>query len=173
MVNRWVKTNSLIASTAALWLVALSPVPNWAKGISYSLALVSGVQLVQESKRLIMQSARTLALEAINQDLEQLELALHTHNQEEALAEAYAPEVKQELERSLEHLYSEPSASHPSELQTSTSERKALYLALKSLLEVKSKTYVLEQVLKLRGGHWDKGEAMLQEILDEGDRNGW
>ncbi|MHC5822095.1 MAG: hypothetical protein ACYT04_41095, partial [Nostoc sp.] len=59
------------------------------------------------------------------------------------------------------------------ELQTSTSEKKALYLAMKSLIEVKGKTYVLEKVLCLSGGQWDKGEQVLQQILEEGQRNGW
>ncbi|WP_375469554.1 hypothetical protein [uncultured Nostoc sp.] len=179
MVNRWLKANCLLASTVAFWLAALSPLPQIGKGISYSLALVASVQLVQESRLLIRQDARRAALTAMNQELEQVEIGLHTQQQEQALYEIYGvaptypPEVEQELKTSLEHLYKEPSADHADELQTSTSQRKALYLAVKSLIEVKGKTYVLEKVLCLSGGQWDKGEQVLQQILEEGQRNGW
>ncbi len=179
MADRWLKTNCLLASATAFWLAALSPLPQIGKGISYSLALVASVQLVGESRRLIVQDARRAALTAMNQELEQTEVALHTQQQERALYEIYSdaptypPEVEQELKISLEHLYKEPSADHSGELQTSTSEKKALYLAVKSLIEVKGKTYVLEKVLCLSGGQWDKGEQVLQQILEEGQRNGW
>ncbi|WP_017655685.1 hypothetical protein [Fortiea contorta] len=178
MANRWIKTNCLLASTAAFWFAALSPMPAIGKGISYSLALVAGVQLVRESQRLMIQEARRGALSAMNQELEQLEIALHTQQQEEALYEVYQtatypPEVKEELTKSLEHLYQEPSADHVVELQASTSQKKSLYLAVKSLLEAKSETYVIENVLRLSGGQWAKGKQMLQQILEEGDRNGW
>ncbi|MFN6526941.1 hypothetical protein [Nostoc sp. ChiSLP03a] len=179
MASRWVKTNCLLASTTAFWLTALSPVPAIAKGVSYSLALVASVQLVQESRRLIVQDARRAALAAMNQELEQTEFALHTQQQEQALYEAYGdaptypPEVKQELTSSLEHLYKEPSADRAVETSTSTNSEKVFYLAIKSLLEVKGKTYVIEQILKMGGRQWDEAEHLLQQILEEGQRNGW
>ncbi|MHC5914878.1 MAG: hypothetical protein ACYTXE_28680 [Nostoc sp.] len=179
MANRWLKSNCLLASTVAFWLAALSPLPQIGKGISYSLALVASVQLVNESRQLIAQDARRAALFAMNQELEQVEIGLHTQQQEEALYEIYGaaptypPEVDRELKTSLEHLYKEPSADRADELQTSTSEKKALYLAVKSLIEVKGKTYVLEKVLCLSGGQWDKGEQVLKQLLEEGQRNGW
>ncbi|MEH2068912.1 MAG: hypothetical protein V7K47_12250 [Nostoc sp.] len=179
MVNRWLKSNCLLASATAFWLTALSPVPPIAKGISYSLALVASVQLVGESRRLIVQCARQAALTAMNQELEQVEIALHTQQQEQALYEIYGaaptypPEVKQELTQSLEHLYREPSADHPGETSTSTSVTRGFYLAVKSLLEVKGETYVIEKVLRLGGGQWAKGKEMLQQILDEGEKNEW
>ncbi|MEH2319581.1 hypothetical protein [Nostoc sp.] len=179
MADRWLKANCLLASAAAFWLTALSPLPQIAKGISYSLALVASVQLVQESRRLIVQDARRAALTAMNQELEQTEVALHTQQQEQALYEIYGaaptypPEVDRELKISLEHLYKEPSADRSDELQTSTSVTKEFYLAVKSLFEVKGETYVIENVLRLGGGQWDKGKARLQQILDEGQRNGW
>jgi hypothetical protein len=180
MANRWLKANCLLASATAFWLAALSPVPAIAKGISYSLALVAAVQLVTESEQLMIRSARRTVLAAMNQELEDVEIALHTQQQEEALHEiyrtspaTYPTEVEQELKISLEHLYKEPSADRVAELQTSTSEKKALYLAVKSLIEVKGKTYVLEKVLCLSGGQWEKGEQVLQQILEEGQKNGW
>jgi hypothetical protein len=51
MVDRWVKSNCLLASALAFWLAALSPLPKIGKGISYSLALVAVVQLINESRR--------------------------------------------------------------------------------------------------------------------------
>ncbi|MDZ8096731.1 MAG: hypothetical protein RMZ42_33055 [Nostoc sp. DedQUE05] len=179
MANRWLKANCLLASTTAFWLTALSPVPAIAKGISYSLALVASVQLVQESRRLIVQDARCAALAAMNQELEQTEFALHTQQQEQALYEVYGdaptypPEVKQELTTSLEHLYKEPSADRTEETSTSANQEKVFYLAIKSLLEVRGKTYVIEQILKMGGRQWDDAEKLLQQILEEGQRNGW
>ncbi|MEH2138893.1 hypothetical protein [Nostoc sp.] len=179
MADRWVKTNCLLASATAFWLTALSPVPAIAKGVSYSLALVASVQLVQESRRLIIQDARRAALAAMNQELEQTEFALHTQQQEQALYEVYgdAPtyqeEVDRELKTSLEHLYKEPSADRTEETSTSTSDEKAFYLAVKSLLEVKGETYVIEQVLKMGGRRWEEGKQWLQQILQQGRQNEW
>lgn len=180
MASRWLKTNCLIASAAAFWLTALSPVPPIAKGISYSLALVASVQLVQESKRLMIQDARRIILAAMNQELEDVEIALHTKQQQDALYEIYGdssatypPEVKQELTTSLEHLYKEPSADRFGQTSTSTNDDKAFCLALKGLLEVKGETYVIEQVLKMGGRRWEEGKRRLQQILDEGQQNEW
>ncbi|MBE9050662.1 hypothetical protein IQ243_09590 [Nostocales cyanobacterium LEGE 11386] len=181
MADRWLKCNCLLASAAALWLAALSPIPNVARGISYGLALVASVQLVQKSKRVMIQDARRAALAAMNLELEQVEIGLNTQNQEQALYEIYGaaptqtypPEVHQELIDSLNHLVQEPSADHPVEASTSTSEKKAFYLAVKSLLEVKGETYVIEQVLKLGGRRWEEGKQRLQQILEEGLRNEW
>ncbi|OYE02962.1 hypothetical protein [Nostoc sp. 'Peltigera membranacea cyanobiont' 232] len=179
MADRWVKTNCLLASATAFWLTALSPVPAIAKGVSYSLALVASVQLVQESRRLIVQDARRAALAAMNQELEQTEFALHTQQQEQALYEVYGdaptypPEVDRELKTSLEHLYKEPSADRSGETSTSTSQEKAFYLAIKSLLEVKGKTHVIEEIFKMGGRQWNEAERLLQQILEEGQRNGW
>ncbi|MEH2379181.1 MAG: hypothetical protein V7K27_09895 [Nostoc sp.] len=179
MADRWLKTNCLLAGVTAFWLSALSPLPQIGKGISYSLALVAAVQLIQESRRLIVQDARRSALAAMNQELEQTEFALHTQQQEQALYEVYgaAPtypeEVEQELKTSLEHLYKEPSADYTGETSASTSDDKAFYLAVRGLLEARGETYVIEQILKMGGRRWEEGKRRLQQILDEGNRNGW
>ncbi|MGF1934524.1 MAG: hypothetical protein RM347_008990 [Nostoc sp. ChiQUE02] len=179
MADRWLKTNCLLASAAAFWLAALSPLPQIGKGISYSLALVASVQLVQESRRLIAQDARRAALTVMNQELEQVEIGLHTQQQEQALYEMYGaaptypPEVKEELTTSLEHLYREPSADRSGETSASTSDNKAFYLAVIGLLEVKGETYVIEQILKMGGRRWEEGKRRLQQILDEGQQNEW
>lgn len=179
MADRWLKANCLLAGTAAFWLSALSPLPKIAKGICYSFALVASVQLVQESRRLMVQDARRVALRVMNQELEDVEIALHTSQQEQALYEIYGaaptypPEVREELNKSLDHLYKEPSAEDSEGLTASTS-AKSLYLAVKALLEAgKSETFVIEEVLKLRGRRWDEGKAKLQQILEEGEANGW
>ncbi|MEH2460924.1 hypothetical protein [Nostoc sp.] len=77
------------------------------------------------------------------------------------------------LTTSLDHLYKEPSADRRSETSTSTNDKKAFYLAIKSLLEVKGKTYVIEKILKMGGRQWDDAEQLLQQILDEGQQNEW
>jgi hypothetical protein len=180
VADRWLKTNCLAASAIAFWLAALSPLPQIGKGISYSLALVSSVQLVGESRRLIAQESRRAALFAMNQELEQLEIGLHTQQQEEALYEVYGaspatypPEVKDELTKSLEHLYKEPSADYTGETSASTSDDKAFYLAVRGLVEAKGETYVIEQILKMGGRRWEEGKRRLQQILDEGQQNEW
>lgn len=180
MASRWLRTNCLASATAAFWLSALSPIPPIGKGISYSLAIVAGVQLVQESKRLMVDDARRRTIAAMNEELEDVEILLHTQQQESALREVYGevtpsypPEVAEELCKALEHLYSEPSADRNEESSGSSSAKKALYLAVKSLLEIKGKSFVLKEILQLRGRSWDKGEMMLQQLLDEGEANGW
>lgn len=179
MASRWIRANCLLASAAALWLAALSPLPKIGKGISYSLAITAVIQLVQESRRLMIQDARRGALQAMNQELEQVEIALHTQQQEQALYEiygaapTYAPEVKSELTKSLEHLYREDSAEHTTSTNTSTNQ-KILYLAVKALLETGSnETYIIEKVLKKGGRNWDEGCKMLQELLQCGKENEW
>lgn len=179
MANRWVKTNCLLASAIAFWLAALSPLPKIGKGISYSLAITAVVQLVGESRRLMIQDARRGALQAMNQELEQVEIALHTQQQEQALYEiygataTYTPSVKDELTKSLEHLYAEDSAESISQTSTSTSQ-KILYLAVKALLETGcNETYIIEKVLKKGGRNWDEGHSMLQELLQSGRENEW
>lgn len=179
MADRWLKTNCLLAGTAAFWLSALSPLPKIAKGICYSFALVASVQLVQESRRLMIQEFRRTALKVTNDHLEDVEIALHTQQQAEALYEIYGaaptypPEVRDELTKSLEHLYREESANYGEQLPTSTS-AKSLYLAVKALLEAgKSETFVIEEVLKLRGRRFNEGQQLLQQILEEGESNGW
>ncbi|MBD2438273.1 hypothetical protein [Nostoc sp. FACHB-110] len=176
MADRWLKVNCLLAGTFAFWLSALSPLPKIAKGICYSFALVASVQLVQESRRLMVQDVRRIALGVMNQELEDVEIALHTSQQEQALYEIYGtypPEVKDELVKSLDHLYREESAEREDETSASTSQKKSLYLAVKSLLEARGETYVIENVLRLGGGQWAKGKQRLAEILEEGEANGW
>ncbi len=179
MANRWVKANCLLASAIAFWLAALSPLPKIGKGISYSFAITAVVQLVGESRRLMIQDARRGALQAMNQELEQVEIALHTQQQEQALYEiygaapTYAPEVKTELTKSLEHLYREDSAEHITRTSTSTSQ-KSLYLAVKALMEVGcNETYIIEKILKKGGRNWDEGYKMLQDLLQSGRENEW
>ncbi len=179
MADRWLKTNCLLASAIAFWLAALSPLPKIGKGASYSLAMVAIVQLVQESRRLMISDARRGALQAMNQELEQVEIALHTQQQEQALYEiygataTYSPEVKTELTKSLEHLYAEDSAESISETSTYTNQ-KNLYLAVKALMEVGcNETYIIEKVLKKGGRNWDEGHKMLQELLQSGRENEW
>ena len=176
------KTNCLLAGTITAWLVALAPAPKLAKAVAYCVSLTAGYQLVSESKKLIIEEARQSAFMIMNQELEQLEIALHTSNQEQNLYRAYGAvednptypaEVREELNKSLEHLYSEPSAEREDETSPSTSQKKSLYLAVKSLLEAKGETYVIENVLRLGGGQWAKGKQRLAEILEEGEKNGW
>lgn len=127
----------------------------------------------------MVQEFRRTALKVTNDHLEDVEIALHTQQQAEALYEIYGatptypPEVRDELTKSLEHLYREESADYTDETSTSTSQKKSLYLAVKSLLEARGETYVIENVLRLGGGQWSKGKARLYEILEEGERNGW
>ncbi len=179
MANRWVKANCLQACAIAFWLAALSPLPKIGKGISYSLAITAVVQLVQESRRLMVADARRGALQAMNQELEQVEIALHTQQQEQALYEVYGatptytPEVKEELTKSLEHLYREENALDASATSTSTNQ-KNLYLAVKALLEVGcNETYIIEKILKKGGRNWDEGHKLLQELLQLGRENEW
>ncbi len=110
----------------------------------------------------------------MNTELEQVQLALEAHTQQQALHEYYgtsSPEVKEEVRKSLEHLYNEPPAKN--EVETSTY-RQQLYLAIRALIMVEvSETFIVEQVLKMGGRNWDKGKQFLQELLQEGEAQGW
>lgn len=176
------RVNCLLAGNLTAWLVALAPAPKLAKAVAYGVGLTAAYQLVGESKKLIIDEARQSAFMIMNQELEQLEIALHTSTQEQNLYRAYGAvddeptypaEVREELNKSLEHLYREPSADIEPETSPSTSQKKSLYLAVKSLLEARGETYVIENVLRLGGGQWAKGKQLLQQILEEGNRNEW
>lgn len=181
MADQWLKTNSLLMLGVTCWLVALAPTPKLAKALAYGMGIAALYRTVTESRKLIIDEARASAFMIVNQELEQLEIALHTSNQEQNLYRAYGavddptypPEVKEELVKGLEHLYQEPSADCEIETSASTSLTKDFYLAVKSLLEVKGETYVIENVLRLGGGQWAKGKQRLQQILDEGMQQGW
>jgi hypothetical protein len=182
MADQWLKTNSLLMLGVTCWLVALAPAPKLAKAIAYGMGIAALYRTVTESRKLIFEEARQSAFMIMNQELEQLEIALHTSNQEQNLYRAYGavddeptypPEVKEELVKGLEHLYREPSADCETETSPSTSLTKDFYLAVKSLLEVKGETYVIENVLRLGGGQWAKGKQRLQQILEEGNKNEW
>ncbi|GBG20356.1 hypothetical protein NIES4072_40330 [Nostoc commune NIES-4072] len=126
-----------------------------------------------------MLNSRLKIIYFINEELEQVEIGLHTQQQEQALYEiygatpSYPKEVREELTTSLEHLYKEPSADYSGETSASTSDNKAFYLAVKSLLEVRGETYVIEQVLKMGGRRWESGKRRLQQILQQGRQEEW
>lgn len=175
----WVKANSLFASATVAWLVALAPVGKLGKGIAHVVALCTSIESVRYSRQMVLQEARRGAMAAMNQEMEVVDLSLQAYSQEQALREmyginpTYTQEVREELEKSLEHLVQEPSASHPVSTSTSTSQ-KNLYIALASLLEVgKSETYIVEEVLGFKGRQFKVGQKALQDLLQEGRENEW
>jgi len=169
----------LLCSSAVAWLVALAPVGKFGKGIAHIVAIATGIESVRYSRQLVIQESRRGAMVAMNQELETVDLALQAYAQEQALREmygvdgTYSPEVREELEKSLEHLYSDQTAIHPSETSTSTS-RKNLYIAVVSLLEVgKSETYIVEEILQFKGRRFKEGQKALQDLLQEGREQEW
>ncbi len=170
----WVKQNSLLGGALCLWLLALSPVGNLGKAVCYCLALGCATESIHQSRKLIKIASRNGAIAAMNLEIEQMQLALEAHTQQQALHEIYgtsAPEVKEEVLKSLEHLYHEPSAKN--ETETSTS-RQQLFLAIKALIIAEvPETFIIESVLKMGGRNWDKGKQFLQALLQEGEEKGW
>lgn len=163
------KINLLLGVSIVSWLVALSPVPNIGKVVAYSISIASSIQSVATSKKLMHQDKISAAMQLMNQELQETEIALHTYYQEESLkneyAATYTPEVREELNQSLEHLLQEDSAPHPVETSTSTSELKT---AILSLLEAgKSHTFIIENVLGCKGRKFEEGRKRLAEILGE------
>lgn len=180
MVNQrfWI----LALCSVTLWTCSLAPIGKLAKGVCLILGLYCATETMHHSQRLIHEQALAGATEAMIHELQRVELALATNAQEEELKQQYAPgatyppEVRQELNESLEHLYQEPSA--PAALDTSAStsagsNRKAFYLSVRALLEVHPPTYVIEEILGCRGRKFDEGKATLQNLLEEGKNNGW
>jgi hypothetical protein len=175
----WIKANSLIFSAAVAWLLALAPIGKFGKGIAHVVALSTSIESVRYSRQLVLQEARRGAMAAMNQEMEVVDLSLQAYSQEQALREmyginaTYTPEVREELEKSLEHLVQEPSASRDGSTSASTS-RKNLYLAVVSLLEVgKSESYIVEEVLGYKGRRFKEGQRALQDLLQEGRENEW
>lgn len=175
----WVKTNTLLGVAVVAWLVALAPAGKIGKGVAHIVAIATSIESVRYSRKLVLQEARHAAIAVMNQELEQVDLALQEHSQERALEEmygvtpTYTQSVREEIEKSLEHLVQEPSVSHPVETSTSTS-RKNLYIAIVTLLEVgKSETFIVEKILKQGGRDFEKGMKLLHELLQEGKQNEW
>lgn len=175
----WVRANTLIGVTAVAWLVALAPIGKVGKCIAHVIALSAAIESVSYSRRLVIQQARRSAMQSMNTEVEQVDLALQAHAQKQALREIYAPqatyspEVREELEESLEHLVNEPDATHPSETSAYTSQ-KTLYMAVKKLMEAgKSETFVIEEVLRMGGRRFADGSKFLRELLQLGEQEGW
>lgn len=175
----WVRANTLLGIAAVAWLVALAPAGKVGKGIAHVVALASVVESVRYSRRLVLQETRYAAMRAMNTELEQVDLVLQERAQEKALQEmyglqnTYSPEVREELEESLEHLVNGPAAKHDHETSTYTSQ-KLLYTAIKKLLEAgKSETFVIEEVLHMGGRRFSEGSKLLRELLQLGEQEGW
>lgn len=170
----------LALCSLTLWACSLAPIGKLAKGVCLILGLYCATETMHHSQRLIHEQALTAATEAMIKELQRVELALATNAQEEELKREYAPgatyppEVRQELNESLEHLYQEPSASAALDTSASTSaDRKAFYLAVRKLLEVHPATYIIEQILGYRGRNFNTGKIIFEELLQEGQENGW
>lgn len=162
------KISLLLGTTLVSWLVALSPIPNTGKAVAYLISISAGIQSVDESKKLIKEEKFSTAMDLMNQDLQETELALHTYYQEESLKTAYAttytPEVREEINQCLEHLLHEDSAPHPLETSTSTTELKTAILAL--LEAGKSRTFIIENVLGYKGRKFEEGKSKLDDLLN-------
>jgi metal-dependent amidase/aminoacylase/carboxypeptidase family protein len=170
----------LALCSLTFWACSLAPIGKLAKGVCLILGLYCATETMHHSQRLINEQALAGATEAMIQELQRVELALATHAEEEELKKQYAleatypPEVSRELKDSLEHLYKEPSASATSETSASTSaERKAFYLAVSNLLQSHPPTYIIEEILGYRGRNFKIGKGILEDLLQEGEQNGW
>lgn len=169
----------LLCSAGVAWLIALAPVGRLGKAIAHVVALAVGVECVSYSRQLVLQQSRRGAMAAMNQELEAVDLALQAYSQEQALRElygvdgTYSPEVREELEKSLEHLYNNSPSESPTQTSTSTS-RKNLYIAIVSLMEAgKSETFIVEEILQCKGRRFKEGQRTLQDLLQEGRENEW
>lgn len=175
----WVRANTLLGVAAVAWLIALAPAGKVGKGIAHVVALASVIESVRYSRKLVLQETRYAAMRLMNTELEQIDLTLQTRAQEQVLQEmyglqsTYSPEVREEIEESLEHLVNEPAAKHDHETSTYTSQ-KLLYTAVKKLLEAgKAETYIIEEVLHMGGRKFADGSKMLRELLQLGEQEGW
>ena len=163
------KIQLLLGTSLVAWLVALSPVPNLAKVVAYSVSLISSIQSIRASKNLMESQKLCAAIALMDEDLRTTEIALHTFYQEQQLemnyATTYSPEVREELTQNLEHLYKEESAEHPIDTSVSTSELKQAIIAL--LEAGKSQTFVIENILHCKGRKFEEGKQRLKEILGD------
>lgn len=174
----------MLGGTAVLcWLLGLSPLGKLPKGVFLMLGFGCGLQLIQEAEGLIYDEAIAKINKSLNHGLDAKTLALQTLAAEQELQmqfggqqPTYSQEVLNELRESLEHLVKEEIANAAPDTSASTSadrNRKSFYLAVKSLLEVHSHTYIIEEILGYRGRKFNEGNTALQNLLEEGKNNGW
>lgn len=171
----------LCSSTIICWLIGISPLGKLPQGIFLILGFGCGFQLIQETEALIYDEALAKATKVMQQELNYKGLAMETYAAEEDLKgqyipkeSTYPPEVLEELKQSLEHLVGVEAASGVDKLPTSVSDDKALYLAIKTLLEAgKSETFIVEQILKMSGRRFSKGQERLQSLLERGNTEQW
>ncbi len=150
------------------WLVALSPVGRVSQAIAYAVSVSCSVAAISESKKQIWTEAKAKATQAMNEEIEKIAYELEAEAHINNLQSAYAPEVHQDLVESLNHLYlAAPADTSP---DTSASPSPELKLAILALLKTgKSKTYIIENVLGMKGRKFEEGKQLLQQIL--GDAN--
>lgn len=169
------KAAALLASALSLWLASHAPLGKM-QGVLAFCALACSCQLIPESKRLIILEARAIAFRAMQQELQAVEFTCATMQGERELQQQYGqgtyePEILEEIQKSLEFLYSQVSAVSGAE--TSTSEELKKYppevvRAVKLLKERNvSDTDIIQLVLKLGGDNWARGKQVLQQILQQ------
>lgn len=183
-LNNWHKAYIAGICAVGMWLAATAPIGKVGKGIFLSISLMHSIALVRMSKVLIPEEAAAIAKSVMNRELQNTELVLQTNQLETELQRlylpdgtsdgTYPPEVITELRESLEALWQTVAPESTSDYPASTSDLKALYLAIVSLLQSgKSETFVIEEVLGCRGRKYQEGKEILQRILQEGEANEW
>lgn len=182
-LNQWHKAYIAVGCASCMWLASQAPVGKWGKGIFLTLGLLHSVALIRVAKPLIREEAYSAARAVVAKELKATELTLEATQIKHAIAKKYAteptseatyePEVIDDLRESLEALWEAVATEPDGDLPTSTN-RKTLYLALVSLLQNgKSETYVIEEILQMEGRNYRNGKLFLQQILTEGENNGW
>jgi len=168
-MNDWLKLEALAALTFVLWLPpAIARMPKLVQGLFLFGSLPFAIATIPISKRLILAQSVLNAEEAMDKRLIQKELSLSTAQQERNLEAQYGfaqnlhPEVIEEKRKSLEALIDEESEPEASELPTS----RELALAVRKLIQSGvSKTYIVEEVLGMRGRNFNDGMKLLDQML--------
>ena len=92
-INSWTRANIFLGCAVALWRGALAPGGKLGKGTALTLALCSTIQLIRESKELILTEAVAIANAAMQKELTQTEIALRTHQTEQELQHLYSANI--------------------------------------------------------------------------------
>lgn len=168
-MNDWLKLEALTALTFMLWLPpTVARMPKLVQGLFLFGSLPFAIATIPISRRLILAQSVLNAEEAMEKRLIQKELSLSTAQQERNLEAQYGfsqnlhPEVIEEKRKSLEALLDDDSESETSELPTS----RELALAVRKLVENGvSKTYIVEEVLGMKGRNFKGGMKLLDQML--------
>lgn len=182
-----VKFGLLFGGSLLLWLVPLSlRLPRSIIGFSMLTSIAGFATAASVAVQWQKEEELTFNRHTMQREIQQHELATEAAAIMAQVTADYFPnpialevpassvEPASSAESAVEVRQAEPEQSIPATATTSREADKALYLAVKGLLEAgKSQTWIIEEVLKLKGRKFSEGKERLQALLALGEQQRW